>query len=147
MSSPKEIKNLRLVKLMRELKNLGDAIEEVNKIEELETEIIIESIKRKLSAIEKEKINKINELEEDLRIETVKRRMKQKLVSFKIKHKGRASKKVTELEKEIKAEIIIKTEESKLKTLREILEIKLRKLNAERKIKKERNERTNNRRN
>ena len=37
MSSPKEIKNLRLVKLMRELKNLGDAIEEVNKIEELET--------------------------------------------------------------------------------------------------------------
>ena len=73
--------------------------------------------------------------------------MKQKLVSFKIKHKGRASKKVTELEKEIKAEIIIKTEESKLETLREILEIKLRKLNAERKIKKERNERTNNRRN
>ena len=73
--------------------------------------------------------------------------MKQKLVSFKIKHKRRARKKVTELEKEIKAEIIIKTEESKLETLRKILEIKLRKLNAERKIKKERNERTNNRRN
>ena len=43
----------------------------MNKIEKLETEIIIKSTKRKLSAIEKEKIIKINELEEYLRIETV----------------------------------------------------------------------------
>ena len=40
---------------MRELKNIDDAIEEISRIEELETEIIIEFIKRKLSAIEKEK--------------------------------------------------------------------------------------------
>ena len=39
---------------MKELKNLEDAIEEINKIEELETEIITESTKRKLSAIEKQ---------------------------------------------------------------------------------------------
>ena len=38
---------------MRELKTPKDAIEEINKIEELETEIIIESAKRKLSAVEK----------------------------------------------------------------------------------------------
>ena len=56
ISCPKKIKNLRLRKIMRELKNLEDAIEEINKIEELETEIIIESTKRKLSAIEKKKI-------------------------------------------------------------------------------------------
>ena len=47
--------------MMRQLKNLEDAIEKINKMEELE--IIIKSTKRKLSAIEKK--NKINELEED----------------------------------------------------------------------------------
>ena len=51
---------------MKELKNLEDAMEEINKIEELETVIIIESTKRKISAVEKEKINRINELAEDL---------------------------------------------------------------------------------
>ena len=70
-----------------------DAIEETNKIKELETEIIIESTKKKISAIEKEKINRINELEEDLRIETVKRKMKVKTVNFKIKNKEIARKK------------------------------------------------------
>ena len=40
---------------MKELNNLEDAIEEINKIEELETEIIIESAKRNLSAIGKGK--------------------------------------------------------------------------------------------
>ena len=57
MSSPKKIKNPRLIKIMRELKNLEDAVKEINKIEELKTEIII---KRKLRAIEKERTNKIN---------------------------------------------------------------------------------------
>ena len=71
---------------------IEDAIEETNKIKELETEIIIESTKKKISAIEKEKINRINELEEDLRIETVKRKMKVKTVSFKIKNKEIARK-------------------------------------------------------
>ena len=66
MSNPKKIKNLILIKIMKELKNLEDAIEEINKIEELEPEIIIEFSKRKLSAIEKEKINEINELETNL---------------------------------------------------------------------------------
>ena len=47
-------------------------------MEELETEIIIESTKRILSAIEKGKLNEINELEANLKIETVKRRMKKK---------------------------------------------------------------------
>ena len=51
---------------MRELKNVEGAIGEINKIEELETKII-QSTKRKLSAIEKEKMDKTNELEEDLR--------------------------------------------------------------------------------
>ena len=63
MSNPKKIKNLQLIKIIKELKNL-------------EAEIIIESTKRKLSAIEKAKINKIKKLEEDFRIETTKRRMK-----------------------------------------------------------------------
>ena len=71
---------------------IEDAIEETNKIKELETEIIIESTKKKISATEKEKINRINELEEDLRIETVKRKMKVKTVSFKIKNKEIARK-------------------------------------------------------
>ena len=42
---------------MGELKNLEDAIEGINKLKELEIEIIIKSTKRKLSPIEKEKIN------------------------------------------------------------------------------------------
>ena len=42
MSSPKKIKNLKLTKIMRELKkSLEDAIEEINKIEELETENLV----------------------------------------------------------------------------------------------------------
>ena len=61
MTSPKKIKNPRIIKITRELKNVEGAIEEINKIEELETEMIIESTKRKLSAIEKEKIIRINE--------------------------------------------------------------------------------------
>ena len=72
---------------MKELKSLENATEEINKMEELETEIIIQSTKRKLGAIEKEEINKINELQEYLRIETVKRRMKEKPMIFKIKNK------------------------------------------------------------
>ena len=136
MSSPKEIKNLKLRRIMIELKDPEDATEKINKIEELETEIIIESTKRKLGAIEIEKIIKINELEEDLRIETVMRRMKEKPVSFKMKNKEVPTKKI-ELEKEIKGEIIIKTEESKLEILREIIEKKPRELNTERKLKKE----------
>ena len=54
MSSLEKIKNLKLTKIIRE-PNLEDAIEEINKIEELETEIIKESAKRKVRAIEKEK--------------------------------------------------------------------------------------------
>ena len=87
ISSPKEIKNFRLTKIMEELKNLEDVIEEINKIEKLETDIIIESTNRKLSVVETERINKINELEENVRIETIKRRMKEKPVSFKMKNK------------------------------------------------------------
>ena len=60
------------------------------------------STKRKLNAIEKEKINKINELEEDLRKETVKKRVKGKPVSFKMKNKEIARRKIIELEVEIK---------------------------------------------
>ena len=64
MSSPKEIKNPRLIKIMRELKkSLEDEIQEIHKIEELEIENLVLK--------EKEKINKINALEEDLRIETI----------------------------------------------------------------------------
>ena len=83
MSSLKKTKNPRIIKITRELKNLEDAIEEINKIEELETEMIIESTKRKLSAIEKEKLIRINELEENLRIKTVKKRMKERPMSLK----------------------------------------------------------------
>ena len=82
------------MKIMRELKSLENAIEKMIKIEKLETEIIIESTKRKLGAIEKEKINKINELEEYLRIETVKGRMEEKPMSFKIKNKETARGKI-----------------------------------------------------
>ena len=83
MTSPKTIKNPRIIKITRELKNVEGAIEEINKIEELETEMIIESTKRILSAIEKEKIIRINELEENLRIKTVKKRMKERPMSLK----------------------------------------------------------------
>ena len=83
MTSPKKIKNPRIIKITRELKNVEGAIEEIYKIEELETEMIIESTKRKLSAIEKEKIIRINELEENLRIKTVKKRMKERPMSLK----------------------------------------------------------------
>ena len=83
MTSPKKIKNPRIIKITRELKNVEGAIEEINKIEELETEMIIESTKRKLSAIEKEKIIRINELEENLRIKTIKKRMKERPMSLK----------------------------------------------------------------
>ena len=115
-------------------KKLEDAIEGINKIEELETQIIIEFAKRKLSSIEKEKINRIDKLEKDLRVETVKRRIKEKPVSFKMKNKEIARKKLIELEKEIKAEVTIKTEESKLEILREIIEKKSCEPNTERKI-------------
>ena len=124
---------------MTELRNLEDAIEEINKIEELETEIIIKSTKRKLSAIEKEKLIRINEIEEDLRIETVKRRMKEKPMSFKMKNKEIARRKIIELEIVIKVETIIKTWESKREILREVIEKKRRKireLNTERKLRK-----------
>ena len=68
---------------MRELKNLEDPIEKLNKTEALKTKTIVESTKSERNAKEKEKIIKINELEEDLRVEIVKRRMKEKAVSFK----------------------------------------------------------------
>ena len=87
MSSLQKIKNLRFPKIMKELKNLEDAIKEINKIKELETEIIIESTKRKRSAVEKEKISRMIELGEDLRMEAVKRTMKEKPANFKIKIK------------------------------------------------------------
>ena len=62
-------------------------------------------------------------------------RIKEKPVSFKMKNKEIARKKI-ELEKEIKSEIIIETEESKVEILRDITEKKLRELNTERKLKK-----------
>ena len=40
ISSPKEIKNFKLIKTMRKLKNLEDAIEEINRIEGTQMEII-----------------------------------------------------------------------------------------------------------
>ena len=52
------IKNFRLIQIMKELKSIVDAIEGINKIKELETEIIIESTKKKPSAIEKENIDR-----------------------------------------------------------------------------------------
>ena len=51
MSYSKKIKNARLIKIMRQLRSLEDAIEEISRIEELKKEMIIESTKRKLSAI------------------------------------------------------------------------------------------------
>ena len=53
---------------MIEPEYLEDELEEINKIEESETEIMVNLKKRKLNAIAKEKIIKANELEEDLRI-------------------------------------------------------------------------------
>ena len=57
MSSPKEIKDHKLIKIIKELKNLEDAIEERNKIEELEIEVIKQITKIKLNVVEKERIN------------------------------------------------------------------------------------------
>ena len=51
MSSPKKIKNFRLIELMRELKHLEDAIEEINKIDELGADLTVQSTERKISAI------------------------------------------------------------------------------------------------
>ena len=48
--------------------------------------------------------------------------MKEKPVSFKMKSKKIARRNIIELEKEIKARMIIKTEEWKLEMLREIME-------------------------
>ena len=116
------IRNPKLIKIMRQLKkNLEDAIEE------LETEIIIQSTKRKLSALGKEKINKINDLEEDLKIETV---------SFTLKNKETAKIKIVELEIEVKAGIIIKTRESKTEVLKEVIEKKSRELYTKKKFQK-----------
>ena len=56
-------------------------------------------------------------------------------------------KKIIELEKENKTEIIIKAGESKVEVLREIIELNWKELNTDRKILKTRNEKTNNRRN
>ena len=53
---------------MIEPEYLEDELEEINKIEESETEIMVNFKKRKLNTIAKEKIIKVNELEEDLRI-------------------------------------------------------------------------------
>ena len=92
MYRPKEIKNPRIIKTIKELENLEDTIEEITKIEESET--VIESTKRKLNAIEKEKIIQMNELEEDLRTETIYRRTKMKRMSFKTKNKKIARKKI-----------------------------------------------------
>ena len=117
MSRPKNNKSVRIIKTMRQLRNLENTIEEINQLEESETEIAIKSTKRKYSVIQKQKRIKINELKEDFRILTVKRRMKGKPESFKMKNK----KKVIALEKEIKTEIINNAEKSKLEILREIL--------------------------
>ena len=58
--------------------------------------------------------------------------MKEKPVSFKMKNKEIAWQKKIELVKEIKANIIIKIEESKLEILREIIEKKSSELNTNR---------------
>ena len=61
--------------------------------------------------------------------------MKEKPVSFKMKNKEIWRRKITELEIEIKVETMIKTAESKLEILREIMGKKSRELNTERKFK------------
>ena len=116
-------------------------MERKHKIIELQKKLIIESTKRKLNAIEKGKIIKINELEEDLRIETVKRRIKEKSVSFKMKKKIKI--KIIKLEIEIKVETINKAGESKIEILREVIK-KVQRIEHREKIKKQRNEKTNN---
>ena len=58
--------------------------------------------------------------------------MKEKPVSFKMKNKEIAWQKKIELVKEIKANIIIKIEESKLEILRERIEKKSSELNTNR---------------
>ena len=103
MSRPKNNKSLRIIKTMRELRNLEDAIEEINQLEESETEIVIESRKRKYSVIQKQKIIKINELKEDFGILTVKRRMKEKPESFKMKNKEIARSKSNRIRERIKS--------------------------------------------
>ena len=104
---------------------------------------MIEFIKRKLHAIGKEEMIKISVVDENLRIETVRRRMKEKPASFEMKNRKISRKKIVS-ETEIKAEIIIKTEELKLEILREIIDKKSREINTERKF--ERNEKANNKR-
>ena len=103
MSRPKNNKSLRIIKTMRELRNLEDAIEEINQLEESETEIVIESRKRKYSVMQKQKIIKINELKEDFGILTVKRRMKEKPESFKMKNKEIARSKSNRIRERIKS--------------------------------------------
>ena len=78
-------------------------MEEINKIQRV--------YKEKTQCYRKWKINRINELEEDLRIETAKRRPMYKPLSFKVKNKEIARRKIIELEIEIKSEIIVKTGE------------------------------------
>ena len=63
--------------------------------------------------------------------------MKEKLVSFKMKNKEISRRKIIELEIEMKAEIIIKTGESKTEILREVIEKEFRELNTNRKLKKD----------
>ena len=103
MSRPKNNKSLRIIKTMRELRNLEDAIEEINQLEESETEIVIESRKRKYSVIQKQKIIKINELKEDFGILTVNRRMKEKPESFKMKNKEIARSRSNRIRERIKS--------------------------------------------
>ena len=103
MSRPKNNKSLRIIKTMRELRNLEDAIEEINQLEESETEIVIESRKRKYSVIQKQKIIKINELKEDFGILTVKRRMKEKPESFKMNNKEIARSRSNRIRERIKS--------------------------------------------
>ena len=88
---------------MRELRNLEDAIEEINQLEESETEIVIESRKRKYSVIQKQKIIKINELKEYFGILTVKRRIKEKPESFKMKNKEIARSRSNRIRERIKS--------------------------------------------
>ena len=58
-----------------------------------------------------------------------------KPLSFKVKNKEIARRKIIELEIEIKSEIIVKTGEQKIKTLREVIGKTSRELNKKRKLK------------
>ena len=62
--------------------------------------------------------------------------MREKPVSFKMKRKEIPRKNITELEKEVKAEIITKQKNQNWKYLKKIVGKKSRELNTERKIKK-----------